>query len=43
MDYLFTVTDNLYLFNILTTIIQIKDNQLFEFVYLFDVWINLKC
>ena len=35
------VTDDLYYLNLLTSVIQIKDNSVFAFVRLFDVWVNL--
>lgn len=35
------VINDIYLLNMLTTRIKIKNNSLFEFVYLFDVWVNL--
>ena len=34
------VVDDYFLLNLLTTLVQVKDNSLFEFVYLFDVWVN---
>ena len=38
--YLSVVIDDTFLLNILTTKVQIKNNSLFGFVYLFDVWVN---
>ena len=34
------VVDDFFLLNLLTTLAQVKDNLLFEFVYLFDIWVN---
>lgn len=37
----FVVVNDVYLFNILTTLIPGKNYKLFKFVYLFDVWVNM--
>ena len=39
-EQLSVVCNDIYMLNMLTTQIQVKNNSLFEFVYLFDVWVN---
>ena len=34
------IVNDYFAFNILTTQVQVKNDSLFEFVYLFDVWVN---
>ena len=37
--YYFTVIGEAYLLNMMTTLVPVKDNSLFGFINLFDVWV----
>ena len=39
-EQLSVVGNDIYKINMLTTQIQVDNNSLFEFAYLFDVWVN---
>ena len=39
-DTLNVVVNDMFLFNILTTLVRVKNHKLFEFTKLFDVWVN---
>ena len=39
-EQLCVVGNDIYKINMLTTQIQVYNNSLFEFAYLFDVWVN---
>ena len=35
----YTIINEGYFLNMMTTLVPVKDNSLFEFIYLFDVWV----
>ena len=40
IDHINVAISDIFLLEILTTLIEVKNNVAFEFVYLFDVWVN---
>ena len=40
IDHFSVAISDVFLLEMLTTLIEVKNNLVFEFVYLFDVWVN---
>ena len=37
----YVVVEDIFLLNMLTTLVKVKHEKLFEFIYLFDVWVRV--